>query len=240
MKIRLDILRQKSPAHKPYLQSIEFECNDNDTVAFVLGEINSAEDIRDIKGETVEHIVWEHSCLQKKCGACAMLINGVPRLACGARMKEFSKTKTVRLEPLKKFPVVADLLADRSVIFDQLRQMKLWAESRLELPETANDTAYEASRCLQCGCCLEVCPNFYASGSFFGVSCAVPASRLIEQLPAHEREALLEGYKKHFYSGCARSLACRSICPAGIDIDGLMVNSNSAMIFKRLWRKKHG
>lgn len=72
------------------------------------------------------------------------------------------------------------------------------------------------------------------------MSSAVPVSRLIEQLSAHEREAMIDVYKKHFYSGCGKSLACRNICPAGIDIDGLMVNSNSAMIFKRLWRKKHG
>jgi succinate dehydrogenase / fumarate reductase iron-sulfur subunit len=240
LKIRLDILRQKSTNEKPYLQSIECECSENDTVAFVLNEINSHSDICDIKGEPVEHIFWDHSCLQKKCGACAMVINGRPRLACGARIREFSKSGVIRLEPLKKFPIVADLLTDRSVIFEQLMQMKLWADSELSLPEHTDDTAYEASRCLQCGCCLEVCPNFYAGGNFFGMSAAVPASRLIEQLSEQERKVMTESYKKHFYAGCGKSLACRDICPAGIDIDKLMVNSNSAMIFKRLWCKKHG
>ncbi|MDR2795780.1 MAG: fumarate reductase iron-sulfur subunit, partial [Spirochaetaceae bacterium] len=29
---------------------------------------------------------WECSCLQKKCGACAMLINNTPALACDTKL----------------------------------------------------------------------------------------------------------------------------------------------------------
>lgn len=237
IRIRLDILRRKNAAAEPYLQSFDLETdNDGATVAYALSEINSRPDIRDVNGETAEPIEWEHSCLQKKCGACAMVINGSPRLACGARLSEFSES--VKIEPLRKFPVVADLLVDRSAVFEQLKRLELWANSELAPPKQTDELAYEASRCLQCGCCLEVCPNFYVGGAFMGMSSAVTASRLIEQLPPEERRALAKRYSKGFYSGCGKSLACRDICPAGIDIERLMVNSNAAALWKGLLRRK--
>ena len=250
MEIRLDILRRKSPADKPYLQKIPYRCEDRAaTVAAALSDICSKDGVRDMNGEEVGRIRWECSCLQKKCGACAMVIDGVPRLACGARLSEFEKKGYVRIEPLRKFPPVADLVVDRQPIFDALTKMKVWAETDIRPHADTDDgginkanencvqTAYEASRCLQCGCCLEVCPNFFAGegARFFGMSAAVPASRLIEQLPPSERRELAKAYRKGVYEGCGKSLACRDICPAGIDIERLLVNSNAAVVWKGLF-----
>ena len=175
--------------------------------------------------------------MQKKCGACAMVIDGVPRLACGARLAEFEKKGYVRIEPLRKFPPVADLIVDRQPIFDALTKMKVWAESDISPHDDTDELAYEASRCLQCGCCLEVCPNFFAGegARFFGMSAAVPASRLLEQLSSSDRREIAKAYRKGVYEGCGKLLACRGICPAGIDIERLLVNSNAAAVWKGLF-----
>ena len=237
MKLRFDILRQSSPESEPYLQSIEYSTGrENATVASALLEINLS-DMTDTNGKPVGEIGFEHSCLQKKCGACAMLINGVPGLACGARLSELAENGSVELRPLRKFPVVRDLIVDRSVMFADLKALGAWAESEIHPADKTDDTAYEASRCLQCGCCLEICPNFYAGGSFMGMAAAVPASRLIEQLGKEKRRELARAYSKHFYGGCGKSLACRDICPAGIDAERLMVNSNAAAVWRRLFGK---
>ena len=140
----------------------------------------------------------------------------------------------MRIEPLKKFPVVADLMVDRSAVFDALKTLGVWANGEVGAPDRTDETAYEASRCLQCGCCLEVCPNFYAGGDFFGMAAAVPASRLIDQLDPEQRKELSAGYRKKVYNGCGKSLACRDICPAHIDIEKLMSASNSAAVWSRL------
>ena len=78
-----------------------------------------------------------------------MRINGVPALACDTRLGALGGT--VRLEPLRKFPVVADLVVDRSVMHQNLKEMKLWLEEEATLAGEKNELAYEASRCLQCG-----------------------------------------------------------------------------------------
>ena len=77
-------------------------------------------------------------------------------------------------------------------------------------------------------------------GVSLSMSAAAAASRLLEQLPPSERRELEKAYSRHFYSGCGKSLACRDICPAGIDTESLMVNSNAAAVWKFLGRRKHG
>ena len=121
---------------------------------------------------------------------------------------------------------------------ENLRQMNVWLRSDKMAIEKKNDLLYEASGCLQCGCCLEICPNFAADGEFYGMAAMVPASRLLQEMSAEEGKLLREAYSKKIYSGCGKSLACRNICPAGLDIDALMVNSNAVMLWKYLLKRK--
>jgi len=202
-------------------------------VASALNLINEG-GYTDSEGREVTEISWECSCLQKKCGACAMVINKRPRLACDTFLKEFVKCKTLTIEPLRKFPVIRDLVVDRSILFENLKTLKLWSGEGVDIPEKNTDLAYEASRCLQCGCCLEICPNFYAGGAFFGAAGFVPTTRLLTSLDSKEREIIKKEYAKHEYAGCGKSFACANICPAGIPVEKLLVNSNAAM-----FRRKH-
>ena len=160
-----------------------------------------------------------------------MLINGRPRLACDAKLSEYGEA--VSLAPLKKFPQVADLIVDRQPIFDNLRQIELWLGEKAQPDEKRTQLIHEASRCLQCGCCLEVCPNFYPGGDFKGMAAAVPLSRLISAVSDTEKKRIFAEYEKYFYAGCGKSLSCKDICPAGIDTEYLMVNSNAAAVWKR-------
>lgn len=239
MKIIFEILRRESRDAAPYRQRIPFETEDAAaTVASALTAMNADPALCDETGAPVSPIHWECSCLQKKCGACAMVIGGRPRLACDTRLSEFAKSGIVTLEPLRKFPVIADLICDRSVLFENLKTMQLWLDADAPADDDTAETAYEASRCLQCGCCLEICPNFYAEGSFFGMSAMAPAARLLTELPADQQSAVRKAYRDHVYAGCGKSLACRDICPAGLDMEHLLVNSNAAVFWKRLLRRR--
>ncbi len=233
MKTRLEILRQKSADSEPYISCFDYEYTDPDTtVATALRELNKREYLTDTNGERAEKISWECSCLQKKCGACAMRINSVPRLACDVKLTE-AKNGVIRLEPLKKFPVVRDLTVDRKIIFDDLKALEVWFEENAEPNEKRAETVHNASRCLQCGCCLEVCPNFLPGAGFKGMSACVSLSAVIAEMSVSEQKRVYKNYSKYFYAGCGKSLSCRDICPAGIDTEELMVNSNAAAVWKR-------
>ena len=123
MKLTIDILRQKDSASAPYKQTIELDARPDDTVATLLNTINARDDLKDSNGEPVGTIHWQCSCLQKKCGACAMRINGDPALACDTKLSACKRGK-LSLEPLRKFPTVRDLIVDRSLMMENLRTIQ--------------------------------------------------------------------------------------------------------------------
>lgn len=232
MKFWLNVYRQKDGTAPGRFQEYTIVTDDEKmTVAKALKTINEA--------HPEDPVRWENSCLQKKCGACAMVINGTPALACERVLKETAKKGRITIEPLRKFPVVADLIVDRGVLFDHLKTMEMWAQEDIEMSEDETEISYEASRCLQCGCCLEVCPNFYAEGCFFGMAAMAPATRLIAAESEQTSGELRKAYRKHVYDGCGKSLACQNVCPAKLDVEHLMSRSNGAAVWKWHFGRKH-
>jgi succinate dehydrogenase / fumarate reductase iron-sulfur subunit len=182
----------------------------------------------------VGEIFWECSCLQKKCGACAMVINGRPRLACDAFLKRYPTSRPIVIEPLRKFPVVRDLVMDRSVMRENLKAVRAWMDGRAAAVGDAKlERMYDASRCLQCGCCLEVCPNFCPGDSFVGAAGAIPLSRLIHAAEKGAGKALKAAYDQQVYRECGKSLACMEICPAKIDISRTLSSTNALAVWKK-------
>mgnify|MGYP002854546298 CR=1 FL=1 len=238
MIYEIKVLRRKDNNSKPYFQSFTYETdNENNTVATALNKLNSNTVLIDTEGNEARKIMWQSSCLQKKCGACAMVICGRPRLACDAQLSEF-KDGVITVEPLRKFPVVCDLVVDRSILYENLKTLKLWLSNDSNLDDSESELAYESSECIQCGICLEICPNFYSGGSFFGMSAVPVTNRLISEMSREDIKKLSKMYEKHIYEGCGKSLACKGVCPRNIDTEKLLVNSNAYVIWNKRRRRK--
>ena len=233
MNYTITILRQADRDSEPYRQTVLFTTDDAEmTDATLLKTLNATPNLTDTDGKAVSNIQWECSCLQKKCGACTMRINGRPRLACDVKLSVF-KNGNILLEPLKKFPVIADLIVDRSIMFENLKNIGLWLEKEARHTKRGEEIAYEASRCLQCGCCLEVCPNFIPGEDFYSAASFVPTARVLSELPKKDKAEILISYVDKVYKGCGKSLSCCDICPAQIDIEHLLVNNNAVAVWKR-------
>ena len=127
---------------------------------------------------------------------------------------------------------VRDLIVDRSNLFENLKKLNLWLESEAYMSSWTHEPRYQSARCLMCGCCLEVCPNFSANGTFAGTVAAVNAFRILneEQESTHLNEISAE-YKKRFFEGCGKSLSCHDICPIGLPVEELLVRSNAAAVW---------
>jgi succinate dehydrogenase / fumarate reductase iron-sulfur subunit len=235
MEKKIKILRLRKGEKESFWQTFSYEFDsEKETVATALTRLNEQETLCDLDGNQTEKICWQCSCLQKKCGACAMRINGVPKLACDTKLTD-AQENIIQLEPLKKFPVVEDLMVDRSILFENLKQLKVWFEEETKAEDKKLEHIQEASRCLQCGCCLEVCPNFAPKGKFMGMAAGVPMTRLIMELPPSQKKEIYKNYRRHIYAGCGKSLSCKDICPAGIDTEHLLVKSNAMAV----WGKKN-
>ena len=120
------------------------------------------------------------------------------------------------LEPLSKFPVVADLIVDRSVIYEQLNQAKAYLEHRAASDQRQHKQQYSVAKCLKCGLCLEVCPNYYPGGTFYGAVLANESYLIASQSPKGDSSVIGE-YKTHFGAGCSKALSCQSVCPMEIE-----------------------
>ncbi len=224
MTIEISVKRQKNPNEKSYIQKFIYTGDGNLTVADWLTEVNQKE-------TKADRIAWECACLEQKCGACAMLVNGCPALACSVFLKTAAKRGKITLEPFRKFPLVKDLIVDRSTIFDTMKNMQLWVEEKNSSDYSWDRRLqYQAGQCLQCGCCLEVCPNFLAGKAFAGASAMLEAYRAIEQSEwGDHRNDMKKEYKKHFFSYCGQSFSCKTVCPQKLPLDEIQARANGGM-----------
>ncbi len=75
-------------------------------------------------GTPTNAVVWESNCLEEVCGACTMLVNGKVRQGCSALVDKL--VQPITLEPLTSFPVVRDLIVDRSRVFEAFKKVRAW------------------------------------------------------------------------------------------------------------------
>jgi succinate dehydrogenase / fumarate reductase iron-sulfur subunit len=212
--MRVRILRQQFPGSAPYWENFEYDGPVDNSVAGVLDYINYHDDIVDVDGRRTMRIDWECSCLQGICGACAMVINGKPALACETFVRDI-KEKEITIQPLQKFPVIHDLVVDRSSIHDNLKQANVCIGEYQPTADIDHAHQYAAGKCLKCGLCLEVCPNYVNGHTFFGAAFANDCYLAAARNHANA-ENIRKIYAEHFGKSCSKSLSCMEVCPMRI------------------------
>ena len=226
--MRVKIRRQRSPVSEPYWQEFTYEHKGDITVAGMLDELNYSDDLKDITGAKAPRIQWECSCLQGMCGGCAMVINHRPALACETFLRDI-KGDTIILEPLSKFTTIADLVVDRGIIQENLKKEDAFIEEYNKKDNVDHELMYSAAKCLKCGLCLEVCPNYKSGEKFFGAVHAVDCYLIAARSGMHN-ERIRKSYGDHFAKSCSKSLSCMDVCPMKIETLASMVEMNRRQI----------
>lgn len=222
--IKLEITRQDGPEGQPYTEKFEIPYRPNMNVIGALMEIQRNPFNQD--GKKVSPVVWESNCLEEVCGACSMVINGTPRQACSALIDKLGQP--IKIEPMSTFPVTRDLSINRERMFDALKKVKAWIpiDGTYDLgpgprmAETKRQWAYELSKCMTCGVCLEACPNVNANSPFIGPA-PLSQVRLFNAHPTGEmnKEERLETIMgEGGITDCGNSQNCVQSCPKGIPL----------------------
>jgi len=167
-KFTVRVLRQDAPGEASYWERHVVERENDMNVISVLQRI--AANAQTSEGNKVTPVAWDCNCLEEVCGACTMVINGRVRQACSALVDRLMKENPdeIELRPMTKFPVLRDLMVNRSRLFRALQKVKGWvpvdgyydmgAGPRVSPEE--QQTAYPLSECMSCGCCLDACPQY--------------------------------------------------------------------------------
>lgn len=232
------ITRQDNADSAPYEETFHVPYRPNMNVISGLMEIQK--NPVNANGEKTTPVQWEMSCLEEVCGACSMIINGQARQSCAALVDQLEQP--IRLEPMSTFPVIRDLIIDRERMFDALKQVKAWIPidgthdlgPGPRMPEKQRQWAYELSKCMTCGVCLEACPNVNDKSSFIGPA-AISQARLFNTHPTgkmNKSERLAGLMDEGGIVGCGNAQNCVQVCPKGIPLTTSIAAMNRATVLQ--------
>jgi succinate dehydrogenase / fumarate reductase iron-sulfur subunit len=147
-------------------------------------------------------------------------------------MRTFKDGDTITVEPwrAKAFPVVKDLMVDRSA-FDRVIQAGGYVSvntsgntldaNAILVPKADADAAFDAATCIGCGACVATCKN--ASAMLF-VSAKVSQLALLPQgkVEAAERvQNMVRQMDLEGFGNCTNTGACEVECPKGISLENI-------------------
>ena len=231
MKLKLKIWRQAGPE-----DSGQFEMHDLDGVS----EGCSFLEMLDLLNEQLlengkEPVSFDHDCREGICGTCSLTINGLPHgpedstTTCQLHMRKFHDGETITIEPFraKAFPVVRDLVVDRSA-FDKIIQAGGYVSVRTGSAPDGNaipiakqdaDRAMDAAACIGCGACVAACKN--ASAMLF-TSAKAGHLNLLPQGQAEKDQRVLKmvaAMDEAGFGNCRNYGECSAACPKDISLD---------------------
>ncbi|SFV66145.1 Succinate dehydrogenase iron-sulfur protein [hydrothermal vent metagenome] len=191
---------------------------------------------------TIDHdLSSDFVCRAGICGACGMLVNGKPQLACKTLTSDFKDGK-IKLLPLPTFKLIKDLSVDTGTWMKNMsKRVNSWIVSKEKTdiskiekpiePKTAEEV-FELDRCIECGLCVASCSTAIMREDFVG---AVGLNRVARfQIDPHD-----ERTDEDFYEligdddgifGCMSLLACEDHCPKELPLQSKIAYMRRKMV----------
>ena len=215
LSIRVLRHNPSDPASHPRMERFEVEEADGMTLFIALNEIRENQD---------PSLQFDFVCRAGICGACAMLVDGRPALACRTLTKDLGAE--ISLAPLPVFKLIGDLSVDTGQWMQGMSErLETWVhmrsedvdlgamEERME-PELAQEL-YELERCIECGCCVAACATAHMREDFVG---AVGLNKIARfRLDPRDARSDADYYElvgdESGVFGCMTLLGCEDCCP---------------------------
>src|SRR5215470_5384174 len=220
-RIALQVLRYCPEREaEPTVQEYEVPCH-KDWV--VLDGLNYIKDRLD------GSLSYRWSCRMGICGSCGMTVNGEPKLTCATFLSEYAPGP-VRVEPLRNFPVIRDLVVEIGDFMRKLVTVKPWIVRKQEkqLSEGEHrqtplqmDEYHQYSMCINCMLCNSACPVYGLDAKFLGPAAIALAQRYnLDPRDDGGPERLTVLSQPDGVWGCTYVGECSRACPKGVDPAG--------------------
>jgi len=184
-----------------------------------------------IKDKVDGSLTFRWSCRMGICGSCGMMVNGEPKLTCATFLSDYAQNgNPVRVQPLRYFPVIRDLVVEITDFMMKLRSVKPWlirgdekAVSDGEYLQTPAqlDRYKQFSMCINCMLCYAACPVYGLDPVFIGPAAIALAQRYnmdSRDQGAGERIDVLAQHEGIW--GCTFVGECTKVCPKNVDPAG--------------------
>jgi fumarate reductase iron-sulfur subunit len=184
-----------------------------------------------VKDQLDGTLSYRWSCRMGICGSCGMTVNGEPVLTCAAFLSDFAPGP-VRVEPLRNFPVIRDLVIEMTDFMHKLGRVKPWIVADPEAPPDGEHGEYlqtpeqleeyhQYSMCINCMLCYSACPVYGLDHSFIGPAAIALAQRYnLDSRDDGNRERLTVLSEHDGVWGCTFVGECTKACPKGVDPAG--------------------
>jgi fumarate reductase iron-sulfur subunit len=174
-------------------------------------------------------LAFRWSCRMGVCGSCGMLVNGEPKLTCATFLSHYLPGP-VRVEPLRHFPVVRDLVVEISDFMEKLKAVQPYIVRDEEMPVAKGeylqtpaqlDNYKQFSMCINCLLCYAACPVYGLDQHFIGPAAIALAQRYNLDSRDEGQEARMDTLSQHEgIWGCTFVGECTEACPKHVDPAG--------------------
>ena len=182
-----------------------------------------------IKDKIDGTLSYRWSCRMGVCGSCGMMVNGEPKLTCATFLADYAPGP-IRVEPLRYFPVIRDLVIETSDFMAKLKKVKPWIVRKDEKPlsegeflQTPEQLDYfkQFSMCINCLLCYAACPVYGLDPLFPGPAAIALAQRYNMDSRDQGSEERLEILSQQAgIWGCTFVGECTKVCPKHVDPAG--------------------
>jgi succinate dehydrogenase / fumarate reductase, iron-sulfur subunit len=180
-----------------------------------------------IQAEQANDLACRWNCKAGKCGSCSAEINGMPKLMCMTRLNTLPLEEPVRVEPMRAFPPLRDLITDVSWNYEVKKRIKKFKPRPPDAPDGTwrvmqedIDRVQEFRKCIECYLCQDVCHvlrDHHLHEKFIGPRFLVYAAAL-EMHPLDTENRLADLKDESNIGFCNITKCCTKVCPEHITI----------------------
>jgi succinate dehydrogenase / fumarate reductase iron-sulfur subunit len=233
VRLTLKIWRQAGPATAGRLEDYPADDVSPDMSFLEMLDVVNEGLIRQHK----DAIAFDSDCREGICGMCSLVVNGIPHgpdrgtTVCQLHMRRFKDGDTITIEPwrAKAFPVVKDLVVDRSAL-DRIIMAGGYVSvncggapdgNTILIPKDIAETAMDSAACIGCGACVAACKN--ASAHLFMGSKIAHLSLLPQGKAERHRRvvAMIDQADADGFGSCSNEGECEAVCPKEIPISNI-------------------
>jgi len=191
----------------------------------------------DLTRQGDDTIAFDSDCREGICGACGLVINGIPHgpdpgaTTCQLHMRRFRDGESVTVEPwrARAFPVLKDLIVDRSA-FDRVIAAGGYTSvntggaqdgNAILVPRDVAELAMDSAACIGCGACVAACKN--AAAHLF-TSAKISHLALMPQGQverARRAVRMVDQMDTEGFGACSNEGECEAVCPKEIPISNI-------------------